>query len=319
MPLPRAIQAQIEQADQIVNELNGVAPPEGETPAPGTPEPQLTAAPEPIEPAPPVTPPAPEENWERKFHSLQGKYDAEVPRLSQQVRDMGQQLQALIAENTQLKAAPAPAAPAAKQEVLVTDKDTEAFGSDLIDLADRIAKQNMAVYEADRRAMAAEIKELKGMVGSVGQKQQMTTEQVFWRDLGSAVPDWEAINKDQAFIAWLGEVDPVYGMPRQAGVDNAFDRLDAPRMAAIFNAYKTLTGTARPPKTPSQELSSQVAPTRSRNTPAPTGGDAPQGKVWSQQEIADFYNAKRRGYMDDKEAARTEQEIESAVAEGRVR
>nr|WP_314859317.1 hypothetical protein [uncultured Undibacterium sp.] len=98
-------------------------------------------------------------------------------------------------------------------------------------------------------------------------------------------------------------------------MDNAAQGLDAERAAIVFNAYKATLAPA--PRTPAQQLASQVAPTRSRNTPVPAAGNS--GTIWTQRDIQSFYADLRRGHLDDAEASRIEQEIQLAVSEGRVR
>lgn len=320
MALPKAIQAQIEQADAIVEQLQqGVTPPEdtsaheqGDDAAPAVPQPVT------IEPVVQPVPVQADDAWERKFHSLQGKYDAEVPRMAQQIREMGQSIQTLINENAELKAKAAQPVQAPEPVAqLVTDSDREAFGQDLIDLADRIAKQNLAAMQGQNAKLEAELNELRSQVGNVGKQVSVSAEERFFTGLSSSVADWQDINADQGFLSWLDEIDPIYGLPRQAALDNAFGAKDVNRVAAIFNAYKTVSGRNKQVK-PQQSLESQVAPTRSRNTPAPVNNNGSNARIWSQADISAFYTEKRRGYMDDAQAARIEAEIEQAVAEGRV-
>lgn len=328
MALPKAIQAQLDQAEAIQAQINGDVTENSETHQPEEQHHEPAANEPAIQPAPVATEPVQhqqntpqQETWERKYHTLQGMYNADVPRLHQQVRDMGQTLQQLIAENAQLKAehAKPQAVQQPAQVPLITDSDKEAFGSDLIDLADRIAKQNLAQYEAERKQMVSELNELRKQVGDVEQQVTVSAKDKFFVDLARGVPDWEAINVDQEFLNWLNEVDPIYGISRQAGLDKAFQALDASRMTNIFNAFKAASGRNKPQQTSSaqQQLQNQVAPTRSRLNPAPAA-TSEVGRIWTQKQIQQFYNERRRGFMDDAQAARIEAEIDQAVAEGRV-
>jgi len=135
--------------------------------------------------------------------------------------------------------------------------------------------------------------------------------------LGQQVSDWEALNVDQGFLAWLQQVDPVYGVPRQAALSNAYEVLDVTRVANIFKAYKqTLPQTPAPSKA-KQELQRQVAPTRTRSTTTPS--DNVNDKIFTNQDIEQFYNDWRRGFYDEQEAADMEKQIHTAIAEGRIR
>lgn len=311
MGLPQAIQNQVDQADQIISNINGVVPPAGDTQASN--DSANAPVPQPAAPIAQVAPVAHQtENFEARFHSLRGKYDAEVPRLAQQVREQQAALQTLISENQNLKQRPV-----AAQAPLVTDADKAAFGDDLVDMVDRLATQKLQAVEARIEQMRSENERLKGQIGNVNEQVAVGAKDRFLQQLTAAVPDWQAVNADQGFLLWLGATDPVYGLPRQAGLDNAYNQLDAARTALIFESYKQSTGAVTPAKTLRQELQSQVAPTRSRNT-APPAMDNAATRIWTQQEISAAYSDMRRGNLTDDVAARVAAEIDTAVAEGRV-
>ncbi|NBS69797.1 hypothetical protein EBT31_12930, partial [bacterium] len=135
MALPRAVQQQVDDADALVAQMNGNQPVNPDTGEPiiAEPQPAPEPQPQPISQEPEPKPAVPEETWEQRYHSLKGKFDAEVPRLYAQVREMNDQIKQLVAENAIAKAqmpqpTPAPA------KTLITEQDKEAFGSDLIDL-----------------------------------------------------------------------------------------------------------------------------------------------------------------------------------------
>lgn len=317
MSLPRAIQKQVEDADALVAQMNGQPANPDTDPAPDPqPDPQPSEPqPQNISPEPEPKPVVPEETWERKYNILQGKYDAEVPRLHAQMRELNGQLQQLIADNAVLKSQkPEPAAPA---KTLITEQDKEAFGSDLIDLIDRATEQKIAGYRDAEAQLKAEIAELKGKLGNVSERQVVSDKDRFLAALSQQVPDWQVLNTDDGFLAWLAEVDPVYGLPRQTALNNAYEVLDAARTANIFKQYKALTAPAQTTQN-KPNLQSQVAPTRSRTSPAPAS--ASDGKRnFTQGEITQFYEEWRRGFLDNDEAVRMEKEIHAAIAEGRVR
>lgn len=320
MALPKAVQQQIDDADRLVAEINGEKP--------GTP-PETDPQTQPQEPATDVVEPAPapvskdpehkqipEETWEQKYHSFKGKYEAEVPRLHTQVRELNQQVQQLIAENAAIKAAPPPE-PASVQS-LITEQDKEAFGPDLIDLIERATESKVSTFRQREEQLMNEIKELKGQMGSVAERQVVSDKDRFLMGLGQQVPDWESLNTNQGFLAWLQEVDPVYGLPKQVALTNAYNNLDVARVAAIFNAYKSTVAPAQAAKPKvNPELQRQVAPTRSRSTTEPT--DNTNQRIWTNQDIEAYYTDVRRGLISDEDAVRIENEIHAAVNEGRVR
>ena len=319
MALPKAIQQQVEDADRMVELINGdkTVPPTETDPNPTDPvnqDPQPPVATVSTE-TPPVDP-QPDSKWENKYHTLKGMYDAEVPRLHNQVRELQQQMQQVLDEKkeAELKIAQQPD----PVKSLITEQDKEAFGTDLIDLIERATESKVATLKTREGELLNEIKELKAQLGNVSERQVVSEQDRFVFALGQKVPDWEQLNTDSGFLQWLSEVDPVYGMPRQYALTNAYNALDVDRVANIFNTYKASVTPKPTEKQPKPTLQSQVAPTRSRAASAPTATDANQ-KFWSQGEIEEFYSEWRRGYLDDEEAARMEKEIHAAIAEGRVR
>lgn len=315
MALPRAIQKQVEDADAFVAQMTGQTdntetdPNLTQNTAPD-PEPQ-----QPISQEPEPKPVVPEETWERKYLTLKGMYDAEVPRLHAQMRELNGQVQSLIAENATAKAQQSVAQPTSAK-TLITEQDKEAFGSDLLDLIDRASEQKVAEFRSHNSQLMDEIRELKGKLGNVSERQVVSDKDRFLAKLEAQVPNWETLNVDQGFLAWLAEVDPIYGLPRQVALSNAYESFDADRTATIFKQYQnTLAPTQQ---RPSQQLQSQVAPTRSRasSAPATSAGDKP---IYSQEQIANFYNEWIKGHIDPAEAERIEKDINAAYSEGRIR
>jgi hypothetical protein len=317
MSLPRAVQQQVEDADALVAQLTGTQPVNPDT---GEPIESPQPAPEPqtqnVSPEPEPKPAVSEETWEQKYHTLKGKFDAEVPRLYAQVREMNSQIGQLTTDLATAKATQAQPVPASTPS-LITEQDKEAFGSDLIDLIERATEAKMAGSRSLEAQLTAEIAELKGKLGNVTERQVVSDKDRYESSLTTAVPDWQALNVDQGFLNWLAEVDPVYGMPRQYALTNAYEALDAHRTATIFNQYKK---SVTPPAQSNNraDLQRQVAPTRSRTSPAPTNPNVDK-RIYNQQDIDAFYTEWRRGLIDEAEAVQIEKDIHAATVEGRIR
>lgn len=318
MSLPRAVQQQVEEADALVAQMNGTQPVNPDTGEPIVTDPQPNPEPEPqnISPEPEPKPAVSEETWEQKYHTLKGKFDAEVPRLYAQVRELNTQVTQLTADLAVAKATPAQPVPASTPS-LITEQDKEAFGPDLIDLIERATEAKLAGSRQLEAQLTAEIAELKGKLGNVTERQVVSDKDRYESALTTAVPDWQALNVDQGFLNWLAEVDPVYGVPRQYALNNAYEALDANRTAIIFNQYKK---SVTPPAQPNNraDLQRQVAPTRSRTSPAPTNPNVDK-RVYTQQDIDAFYSEWRRGFIDEAEAVQIEKDIHAATVEGRIR
>ena len=325
--LPKQVQEAADEAERLAQSLQ---PPEGDAaPAPDAIEPvEATQTPAPAATPPKVTElPKPDDaSWQQRYSTLQGMYNAEVPRMQQQLRDLSLQLQDAVARLANApKETPKPASQPTPK--LGTDKDVETFGGDLIDL---IRRQSADLVQAERdrvqvdmQKLQSENTDLKKQMGNVVERQGQSTRVVYLGELAKQVPDWEALNTDQAFLGWLAEVDPLSGIARQAYLNNAWEQFDVNRTAALFNAWKQATGhsTTAPKQTPQQELARQVAPGTSKSS-APASPSNPSERIWTTKQIETFYTDVTKGlYAGAKkdEAARIEAEIDAAVATGRVR
>lgn len=318
--LPRAVQAQLEQADAI---LAGGSRTDDQPAQPAEPvaqEPAQQVEPQAQETAPAPQPPTPAQppsvDYEHKFKTLQGIFNAEVPKLQQQNKELSARLQDALERMEKL--AQQSKAPDAPQQPTLDPKDVENFGQDLVDMVQRqtqavlgrvAGKIDAVVADFEKRISQME-QALKGTTQTVA----MTAEEVFFNKLTTLVPDWEQINGNEQFLAWLAETDPVYGQPRQAALTAAQNAMDVNRVANVFKAFKALL--PQQPKT--DPLAKQVSP-KSAAAAAP---QAPSEKpVITQKQVQAFYHEVATGKYRGREAEaqRLEQMINEAMAEGRIR
>lgn len=338
MSIPESVKRQAEEADRLLEQysaqqkLQTEPPEEPEDPAePPTPE-------EPVEEPKAPTPPARNEDeaslWKQRYETLQGKYNAEVGRVAQQNRELQTQIQQLTTQVGELLKPKQPESDPTPAQPLVRPEDAENYGSDMIDLVRRVAQDTIQKREAELNKVITELREenarlREGLVG-VEQKQGQTAQQQFWNQFAQLVPDWEQINQDPRFLAWLEKTDPLSGQPRQILLNSAQDALDAQRVAAIFDAFKGTVNVAPPPTPPQPstshpparspappEVARQVQPGRSKAVSA-TQASEPATKIWSEREISNFYREASLGRYSREEQARIEAEIDLAVAQGRV-
>jgi hypothetical protein len=314
--LPRAIQEQVDRADALLASSNA--------PEPQTLEPQPETQPEPVVEAPQPTPapPAPaqpnaEETWEHRYRSLQGVFNKQVPTLQTQVQDLSTQLQTATRRLDEISKAKPPEPVPTKE---VDPRDVEAFGEDLVGMVQRVAERMFGgvakSVEAQFGTLVSRIEQIERGLQGTTQAVAASAEETFFTRLNSLAPSWEATNTNPAFLAWLGEVDPILGATRQAALEAAQSHLDVHRAAAIFQAWTNLNPPAPAPRV--DPLERQTSP-RSAASPAPTG---PTPKtVITQAQIIAFYDdvAKGRYRGRDAEAAQIEETINAALAEGRVR
>lgn len=322
MSLPKNVQRQLDAAEalqQQAAQAPGVEvvtdPSQLLAPAPAAPAVAPTASPAP-EPAPtpqPAPTPAPGENWEARYRSMKGRYDTEVPdlqarekALSSRVTQLTEQVQALAKATTK----PEPAA--------VDPRDAQQFGEDMVEMVQRNARQ---IHDALRTEFGqltgqfeTRIKALEDRVVGVAKRTEQTLEDTFYSTLESQVPDWKEVNASQAWLKWLGETDPVYGLPRQAALDVAFQRQDAPRVVNIFKEFRSAQKGKVPPS-----LESQVAPASGGSAAPNTASPAPKPML-SQKFLTTFYADVAKGRYANKleEQQRIENEINLAAREGRI-
>jgi hypothetical protein len=347
MALPEQIRKQTEAVQELYKQLNtddntgaGATPPAdgtvppvdnaGATPPADENSVPNNAAPPPANEQKPGGDNVPEETVLQKYKTLQGMYNAEVPRLHQQNREMSQrvqQMEQLLASLSaqQQQAATTPQSHAA--EKLVTEKDVEEYGESL-DVMRKVSREELipvAQRLAQIEAMLSQMQtHVVPQVQNLAQRQQMSAEQQFWADLAAAVPNFRDINGNEAFQSWLLEADPLTGITRQTYLDDAQRNLDARRVVNFFRTWLEITGQAAVAQSTgnataaASELEKQVVPGRSRGAGAPANTN--KAKVYAPADITKFFNDVRSGKYKgrEQERDRIERDIFAAQRENRI-
>lgn len=265
------------------------------------------------------------ETYAQKWRTLQGMYNAEVPRLHSQNRELNgrvQQMEQLLASLSQQSSQPAQQTQVAP---LVTENDVQEYG-DSLDVMRRVTREELYPVAQKIAQLDQIIRSLQTsvvpQVQAVAHRQAMTAEQQFWSDLSSAAPNWREINDDHAFQSWLLEIDPLTGISRQTYLEDAQRILDVRRVASFFQTWNELTGKANVAQNTrrtatASELERQVAPGRSKNTGTPANSNA---KTYSPDDIKGFFNDVRSGKYRGREAERDriERDIFAAQRDGRI-
>lgn len=331
MALPQAIQRQEAEAEAIREAAYGpveAAPtfegiPSSETPAPS---PAPTPQPAPPPPAPPQSPqpaapvqavPQPPAGpqiledaayWKQRFDTLAGKYDAEMPRLHQQLRAQGEQLQALSTQLEQ-RSTPAPAESGSP----VAQQDVENFGEDLVDFVRRIAQEAAAAERARvEQRFGAVVQQVEQVQGHVAKNEN----EKFWSQVIGMVPDWLTIDASPSWIQWLDTTPPYTESTYRELASQAIAKGKPEKIANLVDTWKAATGNAvqqQPAPPPQPSLSSQVAPSTVRSGAAPVGR-----RLLTRTDYEAMYDVRNVQRYGEKEAARLIAEADAAVAEGRV-
>jgi hypothetical protein len=317
MALPRQVEAQLRELEALEKQLT-----DAQNPAPADPEPTQAeppqdpqpapAEPKPVEPTPtPTEPVVAEETWQQKYKTLKGMYDAEVPRLHADLRELKGQVDSLrkASETKPVE----PAKPKAAEK-LVTDADVEAFGQDLIEVQRKVAREVASEFRGELDAMRAENEKLREQLTSTGTQ---VSEASFEQRLYRMVPDFEAVNANPKWIAWLNEVDPLLRAPRSSVAQQAFNRGDAEGVAHYVAMFKQTVAPAEQKADKTDELERQLQPNRGATSAPPT---SQKGKVYTNSDIEKMFRKAAdlgtKGQLDA--AKKLEAEIDAAFMEGRV-
>jgi len=323
------------EIDSLLNEVEGTPSLEGTQPEGAPPTDNVTNLHPPVEEGDstsPTEPPKERTDWKQKYSVLKGKYDAEVPRLSHDLREAGARITNLEDKLTELAAAPIAQPSAEPPRTEFTKEEIADYGEDLLDVMGRKARAIVAEEFAPKiDSLNAELTTLKSTIGETGQRvAKQETNEVF-AQLDREVENWRETNVDPEFHGWLDQVDPYTGETRKNLMLAAFNRKNAQQVKAFFMNYakenaavipesaaSTPSGQGGPQSGARLDLGEYVAP----GTPK-AGSDvgAPREKrTWTSKEIGQFYSDVQKGRYrarpDDK--ARIEADIVSATTEGRV-
>lgn len=238
--------------------------------------------------------------WEQRYRSLDGMIQARDRQI--------EQLHQLLAGMQQAPKAEQPADAPQPKSSLVGKEDEEAFGSDLIDLARRISREESGAYIAKLEGQLAQMQErLQG----VAQTTAVTVQDRFEQQLARAVPDWKKIDADPAFITWL-QANPT----RNRVFTEAAQSQDVAGVAYFFEEFGGKSAPAEERQKTDPRLEKQLAPGKSKSVP--TAAKSPQDKKqWTRSEIAQFYAEGRKQYSPE-EYTKVERDLFNAQKEGRV-
>ena len=245
--------------------------------------------------------------WEQRYRSLDGMIksrDNQIESLHNLIAGMQQ---------AQANGQQGDSGDGATQESYLTDEDTRNFGSDMVDMARRAAREE---GQQMMSAMRQEIDKLRKELSGVSKTAELSVTDRFESKLDQITEGrWRDLNVDQNFIDWLKSA-PARFKVFQAGVQGK----DATTVGDLFNEYHRATAAQqqeqeRPRQERREKLQKQVAPGKSKSV---GNADARSGekKTWTRSEIASVYaNKKQYGAS---EFNKLEREIAAAQREGRV-
>ena len=331
--VPARVAAEAAAADVQLAELAQAAA-NGTLEPPGPPQP-TNPTPPPAPPAPPVppAPPAPTaqpvdqtallQQLQQQANTLDGRLRAETAARLRAERELAE----LQRNPPQPPTPPAPPTPAPAP---VSEQERADFGGDTVDfitkIATHVATQVGNQLGARLAAVEGRLNATSQQVQQVARVEQQTAQERFLAALQTAVPDWEAINFDDDFLAWLQNIEQASNKPYMELLTAAHEKGHAGPVIHIFNTYKQSKGIgpaqAPPPPSPSQpsghiDPASLAAPSTAA-PPAPPSGQPPQAKIWTQGEVDKLYDDYQKKRISQAVFTAKEAEYMQALVEGRV-
>ncbi|MBE9582158.1 MAG: hypothetical protein IMF18_11125, partial [Proteobacteria bacterium] len=255
---------------------------------------------------------------------LQGKYDAEVPRLIAENRDLrghsnelGQIIGTLQAEVEKLKVEDKPPEQAPKIEAGKIAQECLSEG-ELEELRATVDPEILGKIISG--AIQSQMQPLTQSMADIQGAQTKTVEDRFWDKIEATIPNWDAIDKSPEFNNWLNQNAPYTGMTRRQILQKAQLGLNATIVAEIFNDFVAFKGSASGEIPPKAEKPGVLKPHISPAKGAGASNVPVQKKTWTVTQINKFYVDVQKGkYKNrDKERKQTEQDIWNAQKEGRI-
>lgn len=280
------------------------------------PEPEPTPEPQPNpEPDDSDTPQLPkdddEETYKRRYETLQGKYNAEVPRLAKELREfketyVNNQLALLQAQNQKqevVKDEPNPVLEAFKEE----------YGEDLFN-------QIRTLIQLETKSTFQEVaKPFEEKTKTIEELQETLARQNLETYLDTHSKGWrEAYYSDPKFEEFLTKPDPS-GLYTYGELFEAYNnKWDQEKISKIFNIYlgenKPVTPPPVPPKVNNREA--LVAPSRTNANPTPPTDNQ---IIWTQSEIEKFQRDDRAGKYTPEESQLIWNDLLAALSENRIK
>jgi len=338
--LPKAVKDQADAADaemkkiaegtpvQLVKDVEPT-PKDTDTPSPEDKD-KKTPPKKEDEPKAPLKQPD-EASWKHKYDALDGKFKAQATELNTLRGRLDQAVQTIDNLNSIIAGmGSGPSAPVPEDEgeqagqtpkslsAKIDPENFEGYGSEMLDLVKQINSQ------------AELIERLQGQQDTIASTTEQTQHDTYLKNLRDAVPDFNEVNRNPEFIAWLGKLDDLSGRIRQDLLMEAHNNRDATRVARFCNAWKKEAGittdssTSTPPdekppvtKQPTTPLlENELVPDEAgAGTPPP---EKPPLKLVTREEYAQAADKCKKGQMTLEEFQKISNQFQKSIAAGKV-
>lgn len=322
MAIPKAVQEQGKQADQLAQEFlkqkeqaanaDAAPAPVEDTPAPVRQQ---------DKPKESVTDENSAEHWKKRFTGLKQTHDETVSGLRQTIAGQNQRISEMERQIQALSAAkPAPeAAKPDKVDVgdvlsVLTDKEREEFDAGYVDMIARIAQRIAS------KSTGEAVNQVKSRVDAIESVAAVSQQRQFWQAIDDPVegfPEWEKLNAMDEFKNWAFGRDPLTGKIRQDIINSAQETLNPEPIIALYRQFQdtVMPRLNSKPKDPRETLV----------TPEPgagggDGGDVVEVPTFRESFVTQFYSDLNKGKYKNRpdEAKRIMAQIDAATRAGKI-
>ena len=265
------------------------------------------------------------EKAEHQLSIMNGKYDAEVPRLTLENKHLRGEMDGLKAEFTTFKKSAENNVTAKKdaeeQKTLshalgILDKE---LGSEAVEAIKNLIGANTP--KQDLSSVNERMDKQDERMDNLGSSVEQLSEGDCQAEMTRLCPDWTKLNNSREFKDWLKEKDDITGYSYFDLLSSAYGEKNPVKSVAIFNRYKASLPAA--PKKDEKKLEKQrqldelTAPGKGSSSDS-TPKTEP--KIYTRKEIDQFNNDVARGKYKGKEdmVAKIDTDIAKAYNDGRI-
>lgn len=180
------------------------------------------------------------ETWKHKYEVLQYKYNAEVPRMAEEIRQLKEQINELSKSNSNTTTNTVP-------------ESLESFKEEYPEIYEAMETMMSARMNNIMQKYIDEINKLKSELGSKVERTESKTREAFLARMDKELPEWRNINVDPKFIEWLSVPDKYTGIQKLQLLRKAWDDMDFDRSIVFFKDYiAENSSTKKPPTFPNK-------------------------------------------------------------------
>jgi hypothetical protein len=251
--------------------------------------------------------------FKSRYLSLKGKYDAEVPRLQHELKDLKTSVFEKLSTIAE-KPAETPKEQIKQDDIVAKMK--EEYGEEFIDgiykIAEHIADQKVKTSSDAVQEKLTSVEDTQLKVAQENFKGYLDSKVTGnWRDL------WEG--KDPKFIEYLQKPDPS-GLYTYGDLVQMYnDAWDADKLAIVINGYLETNKPVVKKEVvikPNPERDALIAPSRSTTISTPNVEDK---QIWTKASIKEFERLDRQNKYTPEDSQKLWADLLTAAGEGRIR